>query len=233
MRRRKRGQLIVIDGGDFSGKKTQAEMLKEALEAIGKKVLLLSFPRYEDTISGRILKRAKEGEFGDFANYDPRTASTLYAGDRFESKQLIEEALAAGTYVICDRYASANQIHQGGKISDEGEREKFIQRLDHMEFVDYGIPRPDVSIYLDVPPEVSVALMKSQTKRKTDVLEVNEDYLNNSYKSAQWLMRTRPSAWVHIHCVKDGQMREKADIHMEILFILDSRFNLAASSPRG
>lgn len=225
-----KGKLIVIDGNDGSGKHTQAEMLRTSLLAIGKKVLLLSFPRYEDTFFGRELKKALAGEYGDFANLDPHLAALLYVADRWASKKMIQRFLASGGIVICDRYVSANQIHQGGKIQDWSKREDFLAWLDQLEFGEYSLPRPDVSIYLDVPPEVSQKLMDKKTR---DIVENNPEYLVNSHKSAQWLIKKRPEDWLHVHCLNsEGAMRERKDIHMQILLLLQNRFNWKKSSPR-
>lgn len=219
-----RGKLIVIDGNDGSGKQTQSEMLRASLLAIGKKVLSLSFPRYEETFFGRELRKALCGEYGDFVNLDPHLAALLYVADRWATKPLIKRALAHGEIVICDRYVSANQIHQGGKIENEVKREDFLVWLDQLEFGEYGLPRPDVCIYLDVPPEVSHRLMSDRTR---DQVESNPRYLQNSHASAQWLISRRPDEWIHVNCLDVmGSMRKREDIHSEVMQILRFRFSL-------
>ena len=224
-----RGKLIVLDGNDGSGKQTQAEMLGTSLIDIRKKILELSFPRYEGTFFGRELRKALRGDYGDFVNLDPHLAALLYVADRWASKKLILGALASGHIVICDRYVSANQIHQGGKITDPKKREDFLAWLDQLEFGEYALPRPDVCVYLDVPPEVSEKLMSDRTK---DTVEQNPQYLVNSHRSAQWLIGKRPDEWIHVRCTSSrGEMRERKDIHMEILLQLQNRFNWK-SSPR-
>ncbi len=222
-----KGKMIVIDGNDGSGKHTQSEMLRTSLVALGKNILPLSFPRYEDTFFGRELKKALKGKYGDFVNLDPHLASLLYVADRWASKPLIKRFLSSGGFVICDRYVSANQIHQGGKIEDEAEREEFLSWLDQIEFGEYALPRPDLCIYLDVPPEKSEELMSDRTR---DQVESNPNYLRNSHKSAQWLITKRPDEWLHIRCLDEqGGMRKREDIHIEILAQLQNRFNLKRS----
>lgn len=208
-----KGILIVIDGNDGSGKQTQSEMLRSDFVYRGREVLQLSFPRYAETFFGQELAKALQGQYGDFASLDPHLAALLYAADRWASKHLIQRALANGAVVICDRYVSANQIHQGGKIQDEKEREEFLTWLDMLEFGEYSLPRPDISIYLDVPPEVSEQLMSQKTR---DVVEKNPLYLRNSHASAQWLIRMRPQEWVHVNCMHNGSLRSRADIHTEV-----------------
>ncbi len=225
-----KGKLIVIDGNDGSGKATQSEMLRSSLISIGKKILPLSFPRYKDTFFGRELRKSLDGEYGDFANLDPHLAAIGYALDRWASKPLINRSLARGEIVLCDRYVSANQIHQGGKIQDWKKREDFLAWLDQLEFGELALPRPDVCIYLDVSPEVSQRLMSDKTR---DIVENNPEYLVNSHKSAQWLIGKRPEEWLHVRCtIEGGVMRERKDIHLEILLQLQNRFNLRRSPRR-
>jgi dTMP kinase len=208
-----KGKLFVIDGNDGSGKQTQAEMLRSSLAVRGRKVLTMSFPRYDATFFGKELRKALDGQYGDFVALDPHIASLLYAGDRWASKHEITRALSSGEIVICDRYVSANQIHQGGKIKDELKREEFLTWLDQLEYGEYSLPRPDISIYLDVPPEVSTKLMSDKTR---DIVENNPEYLFNSHKSAQWLIARRPNDWIRINCMNDGNLRSRGDVHDEI-----------------
>ncbi|MBX4206262.1 thymidylate kinase [Candidatus Parcubacteria bacterium] len=214
------GKLIVLDGNDGSGKQTQAEMLRTFLIGLGFRVLPLSFPRYEDTFFGRILKRSLAGEYGDFANLDPHLAAPIYAADRWSSKPLMKEFLASGGFVLCDRYVSANQIHQGGKIVEEAKRADFLAWLDQLEYGEFRLPRPDVSVYLDVPPAVSRQLMSDRTR---DTVESNPAYLENSHRSAQWLIAREPERWVHIRCTTRGLMRKREEIHLDIVTRLKDR----------
>lgn len=215
-----RGKLLAIDGNDGSGKHTQAEMLRTALIQRGLGVFLVSFPRYEDSFFGRELRRALDGDFGDFSTLHPHLASLLYAADRWVAKPVMLREMEHGAYVICDRYMSANQIHQGGKIPNKKEREKFLAWLDQMEFGEYKIPRPDISIYLDVPPSVSKKLMSDKTR---DIVENNPKYLEDSHRSAQWLIQRDPERWLHVKCTRRGLMRSREEIHTEIMEGLKAR----------
>ena len=214
MESEERGKMLVIDGNDGSGKQTQTDKLRTYLIESGRKVLRISFPRYEDTFFGRELKKALRGDYGNFATLDPHIAAQLYAADRWVSKAQILRELESGVYVICDRYASSNQIHQGGKISDEEKRADFLAWLEQLEYGEYKIPRPDISVYLDVPPAVSLRNMDSKTK---DIVETNPDYMENSHKSAQWLIARNPEKWIHVKCTDDGLMRTREEIHAEVV----------------
>ena len=101
-----KGKLIVIDGIDGSGKATQVALLKKRLEQAKMKVKTIDFPRYQNNFFGALIGRYLSGVYGDFISMDPRVASVLYAGDRFESSEQIRAWLNAGYTVIADRYVS-------------------------------------------------------------------------------------------------------------------------------
>ena len=187
-----KGVFIVLDGNDGSGKATQARLLSERLAREGAPAMKVDFPGYDRNFFGAFVGECLAGQHGDFLHMDPKIASTLYACDRLESSPSLRGSLAEGKVVIADRFASSNQIHQGGKIADDGEREAFITWLDRMEHDVLGIPRPDLIIYLRVPVQMSLVLLSEKRKAKNQVLGdgekdmVEEDraYLENSRTTA-------------------------------------------------
>lgn len=217
----KKGKLIVLDGADGAGKATQTRLLIARLKKEGKKVKTLDFPQYQDNFFGSLIGECLTGVHGNFAELSPYIASTLYAADRFESKGTLEKWLKQGFTVILDRYVSANQIHQGGKITDTKERKKFLSWLDEMEFGVYALPRPDVILYLDVPYEISDKLLKDTgaTARKSylkkgdkDTVETNEKYLRDSRASAIKMVQAS-NHWERIVCTKKGALLSREDVH--------------------
>lgn len=143
-----KGKFIVIDGIDGTGKATQAALLVQRLRREGKKAKAVEFPNYYKNFFGKLLGEYLSGKYGDFIEMDPHVASVLYAADRFESSGQIRRWLAAGYTVVADRYVSANQIHQGSKITDEADRRLFLHWLEKMEYEVFKIPRPDLILYL-------------------------------------------------------------------------------------
>ena len=111
----KRGKLIVIDGTDGSGKATQVDLLVEALKKEGRKVKVVDFPEYYSNFFGKFVGHCLSEQHYNFVSVHPKIASVLYAADRFEGKGKIEKWLKEGYTVVANRYASSNQIHQGGK----------------------------------------------------------------------------------------------------------------------
>src|SRR5262245_14747793 len=98
-----RGKLIAIEGIDGSGKGTQAARLVAGLQEKGLRVELISFPRYRDTFFGARIGDFLNGRFGGLAEVHPFLAATLFAGDRLESRQLLEDALGRNNVVVLDR----------------------------------------------------------------------------------------------------------------------------------
>ena len=148
------GKLFVIDGTDGSGKQTQFQKLQERLYKEGIEYKTVSFPNY-DSPSSSLVKMYLSGEFGENAkDVSPYIASTFYAADRYATyKKDLEEYYNNGGLILADRYTTANMVHQAGKISDEKEREKFLNWLFDLEFNIYGLPVPSKVFFLNMPPK--------------------------------------------------------------------------------
>lgn len=219
----KKGKLIVIDGTDGSGKATQVAKLKERLAKEGFDVESLDFPQYYNNFFGKFVGECLSGEHGDWAGLDPKIASVIYAADRFESSQKITQWLDEGNIVLLDRYVSSNQIHQGGKISDEKERREFMQWLDTMEHKIFGIPRPDLIIYLDVPLSITQKLLASKKNRaskkylegKNDQHEDNLEHLEKA-KQSGLKMIAENNHWQSIECTANGELLSIDEIHTKV-----------------
>ena len=222
-----RGVFIVIDGLDGSGKATQTRLLSKRLAEKGVPSESIDFPRYNDNLFGALIGECLAGKHGDFLHLDPKIASTLYALDRLESAPQIETWRSAGRLVLADRFVSSNQIHQGGKIADEGERATFLAWLEHMEHTVLGVPRPDAVIYLRVSPETTLALLaeKRQAKNRAlgkgekDQVESDQAYVDRSYACAGWLAATQPG-WHIIDCMEQGRMRAPESIHEDVFSLV-------------
>ena len=84
------GVLIAIEGIDGAGKGTQAAQLISGLRERGLSANSLQFPRYSATTFGRSIGDYLNGRFGALDQVHPQLASVLYAGDRFESRGLLD-----------------------------------------------------------------------------------------------------------------------------------------------
>ena len=219
----KKGKFVVIDGIDGSGKATQVVLLKTKLKKEGIKAKSIDFPRYYNNFFGSLIGEYLSGIHGDFIKTDPKLASVLYAADRFESSQEIRKWLNEGYIVIADRYVSANQIHQGGKIVNAKKRKEFLDWLDKMEYGVFGIPRPDLVIYLDIPYEVSQQWLKkkvAQRKKKylkgrKDVAEDNLMHLKISRNTALELEKLNKN-WKKISCCQGTVCMLPDEVHEHV-----------------
>lgn len=216
----KKGKFIVIDGTDGSGKATQTKLLVKRLKQEGYKVKTIDFPQYKNNIFGKMVGRYLSGEFGSASEVNPYLASTLYAADRFETKDRIKKWLKNGCIVIADRYASSNQIHQGGKIKNDDERKIFLDWLEVMEYKVFKIPKPDGIIYLDVPIKFSINLLKEKKaqlkknylKGKKDIHENDLKHLRDAKESAIKLIK-KFNNWTRINCIKKNKLMSIEEIN--------------------
>ncbi len=214
------GKLFVIDGTDGSGKQTQFQKLQERLDKEGIEYKTVSFPNY-DSPSSSLVKMYLSGEFGENAkDVSPYIASTFYAADRYATyKKDLEEYYNNGGLILADRYTTANMVHQAGKISDEKEREKFLDWLWDFEFNLYGLPVPTEAFFLNMPPEYAFKLMENRKNKfthedKKDIHERDKNHIIDSYNAACSLVDKYN--WYEVKCVKEDKLRTIEDIHEEI-----------------
>jgi dTMP kinase len=220
---KKKGKLIVIDGTDGSGKTTQANLLIKHLRKDGRKVKFIHFPRYENNFFGKFIAHCLSEQYYNWVNIHPKIASVVYAADRWESKEQIQKWIREGYAVVMDRYISSNQIHQGGKIANVKKRKAFIEWLAEMEYKVFKIPAPDLTIYLSLPIEMVLKLIKDRNYKgtraylgsKKDVHEKDKNFLKNSIKSALWLAKTQKN-WAKIECMEKGKLKSFPSIHEEV-----------------
>lgn len=219
------GILIALEGIDGSGKGTQAALLNEHLKQAGVRTKLLSFPRYQETAFGREIGRFLNGEFGGLDQVHPLLASLLFAGDRYESRDLIFSALAEHDVVICDRYVASNIAHQAAKRTGD-ERRQLIDWIERLEFDIYQLPQPQLTIWLDVPVAMAQELIARKTKRsytdqKADLQEADGNYLQRVADVYADLAKSQPG-WHRIACVTDGKLRVVDNIAADVFSLIPS-----------
>jgi dTMP kinase len=216
-----KGKLIVIDGTDGSGKATQVALLQKRLKKDGKTVKIVDFPEYYKNFFGAFIGHCLSEQYYNWIKVHPKIASVVYAADRYESSEEIRNWLKKGYIVIANRYVSANQIHQGGKIKNKKKRNDFIKWLDEMEYEVFKIPRPDITLYLSLPVNIVLRLLKDRNsskmkraylKKKKDVHEADVNFLKNSIKSAVWLSKFLKH-FIKIECSVEGKILSREQIH--------------------
>ncbi len=211
-------KIIVIDGGENVGKATQADMLVNRLMNDGWLVGKMDFPRYSQNTIGNFIQECLDDTNNVLKDLHPKIVATLYAADRFEAKKQIDEWVAEGRVIVFDRYVSANMLHQGAKIAEADAREEFFKWVEHLEYDIFGLPRPDLTIYLDIPPEESQKLLSYIEDFGVAVVDpegqANLHQVKVS-KCAKFLALTHDK-WQTVQCLTDGALRTREDIHDEV-----------------
>ncbi len=155
--------LIVIEGLDGSGKSTQVRKVSEYLsKEKGVSLRYIHFPRFDAPVVGDMIARFLRGEFGANDQVHPRIVAYLFAEDRFKASALMRDWLAAGDVVLLDRYVYSNIAFQCAKIASSAEAEELADWILKTEYEEFGIPRPDLNIYLDVPISFVDGRLKDQ-----------------------------------------------------------------------
>ena len=152
---------------------------------------------------------------------DPYLVALLFAGDRGDAAAEIRQWLASGEAVVLDRYVYSNVAFQCAKLSSEEERRALKRWILDTEYGYYRLPRPDVSLFLDVP--------FSFTERKlTQAREGGDrDYLQGVYLDAA---REDAAFRVVDCCAPDGSMETPERIFSKIEAALAPLLNAAADA---
>ena len=224
-----RGLFIVIDGIDGSGKGTQTELLIKRLQAEGREVMKVSFPRYDKPAATGV-RLYLNGEFGGKEAVTPKLASYLYAADRYDAAAEINAALDAGKTVVSDRYTSSNKGHQLAKIVSEDDRRAFLSWLNELEYKTLGIPKPDHTILMDMPAEIAYELIAKKDERAylngkvRDIHEMDPDFLKASQQAYLFAAQNDTvEHWSVLACVENGSLLPIELMH-ERLWELVKRF---------
>jgi len=223
------GLLVAIEGIDGSGKGTQAARLHQTLLAAGWKSALLGFPRYSETFFGARIGDFLNGRFGALGEVDPFLAATLYAGDRFESRDSLIETLEKNDVLVLDRYVPSNIAHQAGKRRD-ADRLRLRNWIEHLEFEVYRLPRPDLVLLFDLPAAKAAELIALKAKRgytdqAADLQEADRVYQEGV--RAAYLELAAGPGWQTIPVLKDGELRTVDDIGSEVASLVQTRLRLA------
>ena len=206
------GKLIVLEGSDGSGKATQTTRLFERLQNLRVNVMRVSFPNYESE-SSALIRMYLRGDFGESAeSVNPYAASTFYAVDRFASFQNWKDFYEGDGIVLADRYVGSNMAHQSAKIKRKSDREKFFNWIDDFEFKKLQLPRPDLTFFLDMPPEIAAMLRKQRGRE--DIHESDAAYMIKSYNAYKEI--AKKFDWKIIDCAAGNFTKSAVDIHEEI-----------------
>ena len=213
-----KGRLIVIEGTDGSGKSTQFARLCQRAEQEGHPFQRLVFPQYQEP-SSALIRMYLDGQFGSKpGDVNPYAASAFYAVDRYASwKKVWQAHYEAGGLVLADRYTTSNAVHQTSKLPVD-ERGEFLTWLSEFEYDRMGLPAPDLVIFLDMPTEKAVEMLRQReenTNTKADIHETDTAYLADCRQAA--IQAAETYGWKRISCLNEqGELRPIEEIHQEI-----------------
>lgn len=221
--------LIVIEGLDGSGKSTQVSRTMEYLAGrSGQRPEYLHFPRFDAPVVGDMIARFLRGEFGRMEDVHPMIVALLFAEDRRDAAGLIRGWLQEGRMVLLDRYVYSNIAFQCAKLSSPAESQALEDWILRTEYETYGIPRPDLNIFLDVPLSFVSGRLKGQrggTDREylhgeQDIHEADMDFQSRVRQVYLRLCAKDPS-FLRVDCADaDGRMPDADEVFRRIKEVL-------------
>ncbi|MDH3500886.1 MAG: dTMP kinase [Nitrosopumilus sp.] len=192
--------IIVIEGGDQAGKKTQTGMLEKALKKRKITTKTFSFPDYQTPI-GKEISKYLTGK----RNFPPQVIHCLLAANRWEKLNEILEAQSKHSVVIMNRYYQSNLVY--GLAN--GMKQKWLENLDD------GLPKADLVILLDVTQTESF----NRKKTNRDKFEKNIEFLRKISKI--YRITAKKKHWKIIDASKP-----KKQVHEDILKIFSKKIGL-------
>lgn len=177
------GRFITIEGIEGVGKSSNIDFLAEIIESHGYKVLKSREPG--GTANAERIRRLLV-EPGDEQMPDIAELLLMFAARSLHVNNVIRPALAAGSWVVCDRFTDASRAYQGGG------RGIPLETIDQLADLVHSDVQPDLTILLDAP--VETALQRAENRGDPDRFEieraefftrVRETYLNLAQKEPE------------------------------------------------
>ncbi len=222
--------LIVLEGLDGAGKSTQVSRLRAYLEGICKPLEYIHFPRYDAPVYGDLISRFLRGDFGTNETVHPHLVALLFAEDRHGAAPRMKEILSEGGSVLLDRYVCSNIAYQCAKLSDPAERERLRNWILDTEYSVFGLPRPDLNIFLDVPVQFVESRLEKQRKGSDrdylhggqDIHEADIEFQKRVRAMYQSQADLDPS-FIRVDCSDEhGQMQSPDEIFAKVKEVIDS-----------
>jgi len=139
-----RGQLILIEGLDRSGKSTQTAILQSKLQQTGGRAELIKFPDRSTKIGGIINQYLTDKSF----TLPDQAAHLLFLANRWELAVEIERKLNEGVFVVLDRYIYSGIAYSLAKLKQNPSNPKEMADVEWLYAPDKGLPKPDLTLFL-------------------------------------------------------------------------------------
>lgn len=189
--------IVVIEGSDQAGKKTQSELLAMALRKSKIRTKVFSFPDYTTPL-GREINRFLHGK----RKFPSQVIHCLLAANRWEKLAEIQKAHSENSVIIMNRYYQSNLVYGVAN----GLNLKWLQGLDA------GLPKADLVIVLDVSQKESFL----RKKAKRDKFEKDTAFLKKISKTYKIL--AKKLGWQVIDA-----SQSRSQVHQEIMKVLSKK----------
>jgi dTMP kinase len=160
---KRRGLFITFEGGEGCGKSTQIAALKAKLEAEGHEVIQTREPG--GTSLGEAIRHLLQHDESGHG-MSPEAELLLFAASRAQHvRERIEPSIADGKIVLCDRFMDSTTVYQGVARAIDPDRVEAINQFA------VGQTTPDLTILIDLPPEVGLARVHARSEGQLDRME--------------------------------------------------------------
>ncbi len=206
--------FITFEGSDGSGKSTQIHLLEDYLRKNGQDVQLTREPGGTDIGEGiRQVLLDMEHE-----KMHARTETLLFNAARAQLiEQEIRPALSGGKVVLCDRFADSTVAYQGYG------REQNIEELKRLISFATGGLSPDLTLYLDLPPEEGIRRKLADYQNRLDVQGLS--FYRRVAAGYREMIAQEPQRWVVINA---GRSLE--EVHQEVVRAVQDKLTALAPS---
>jgi len=168
-------QLISIEGLDGVGKGTQCKLIEQYCNTLSLKYKYFHFPMYGHNQFSNIISMFLRGEFGNNDEVDPYFIANAFAMDRWKFLPELQKHIEKNDIIILDRYVLSNIAYQSCKVP-ESEQSQIRDWITLLEFSFLKLPYPDLTLFLDIPVELSKNRLESRFKNETrDYLQGKQD----------------------------------------------------------
>lgn len=192
--------IVVFEGGDQAGKKTQSELLEKKLKTAKIKTKLFSFPDYSTPI-GKEINKYLHGK----RKFPPQVIHCLLAANRWEKLDEIKKAQQKNSVIIMNRYRESNLVY--GLVNG--------LKTDWLENLDAGLPKSDLVIVLDVSQNESF----NRKRANRDRFEKNKDFSQRISKTYRRMAKQKK--WKIVNATKS-----KHEVHEDIMKIFGKKIGL-------
>jgi dTMP kinase len=192
--------IIVFEGGDQAGKKTQSILLEKKLKSAKIKTKLFSFPDYSTPI-GKEIDQYLHGK----RKFPPQVIHCLLAANRWEKADEIKKAQQKNSVIIMNRYRESNLVY--GLVNG--------LKLNWLENLDTGLPKSDLVIVLDVPQTESF----KRKRLDRDRFEKNRAFSQKISKTYRKVSKQKK--WKIVDATKS-----KHEVHEDIMKIFGKKIGI-------